>query len=195
LIALAVGGTDWATWLRQQSYTIAGIPHIEFADIDAFILAVRKKTGVNAHHGVPGKGKPDDKYEPLSRLTILSHGTFDGPVMGSGHGDILTRERVLGRTRSLAAMRLCFQPGAEVVFGGCLIGTNPWLLADLSVLWGGVRVTAFTALQKLGTPYYSGDQVTLRNRTLIAGRNTPAGRQFLAHPNMKPGRADTHMGD
>lgn len=206
LVALAVGGTDWGTWMRQTSYNTFGWPHIEFDDMDSFITQVLFHTGVWHRHtpALPGGAKPGTvnnaahaqaaAIQPLTLLTILSHGGFSGPIMGSGEGDILTRERIFGRQSQLALMRKCFSPQSEVVFGGCVIGLNPWLLADLSVIWGGIKVTGYTDLQKFGSLSYSGDKVTLQGRSLIAGQNTEHGQEYLKHPHDRVRKADMQMG-
>lgn len=200
LIAIAVGGTDWGTWMRQNTYNTFGWPHIEFPDMGSFMSQIMYHTGVWQKHQPKPPGarnappQPPPPIKPLSLLTVLTHGTFEGPIMGSGEGDTLTRARIKGRQGNLAAMEKCFLKEAEVIFGGCVVGLNPWLLADLSVIWGGIKVTGYTTLQKFGNPFYSGDKVTLQKRNLIAGRDTEQGQQYLKRPNDPVRKADLQMG-
>lgn len=168
LIAIS-NGTDWATSIARQEYRLTGRPMIEIEDIADFILKVKdfcagKRFAMAAHaHPVP-HAMPAG---PLSLLTVVGHGDFNGPYLGIGHEDQLTREKVMAFQGALKSMRVAFAANAEIVFAGCLVGTNPWLLADLSVAWGGIKVSGFTAMQKAGMPILTGGKVSLRGRTLV----------------------------
>jgi hypothetical protein len=172
-LTVMADGQDFACRIARMQYPLTGSPTLEISDISDFILKVnvfvQGATRVNA---TPPKGHLGKIHErptlcPLRMLNVIGHGDFNGPFLGIGKQDQLTRTEVSMRQRSLQNMRMSFARNAEVVFGGCDVGQNPWLLADLSVAWGGISVTAFTTLQTAGMPIFTGPKVTLRNRALV----------------------------
>jgi hypothetical protein len=179
-LVIIADGQDNACRIARMQYPLVGSTVLEMSDIADFMMKVTEFALGSQHSGHNGHAKR--RFNPIRLLTVIGHGDFDGPYLGIGASDQLTRTEIAMRVRHLQSMRPAFTSDAEVVFGGCDVGQNPWLLADLSVAWGGVDVTAYTTLQTAGMPIFTGDKVTLRGRKLVSAPAELA-QQYHDHPD------------
>lgn len=89
------------------------------------------------------------KGHPIGYLTITGHGGSGGQDVGE-HGEIDLTMSAADRAQ-LARLRPYFAPHAEVVLGGCEVGSGPRgekFVSMLAGLWG-VRVRAAVPFQRL----------------------------------------------